>query len=665
MTLSKPVLAIIWVVIALAVVWTGIAVMSMLGRESAPSAPLEAPTPYPTYTPYPIPTPRPPSTPLPAAPAPTPQPTYTPLPTYTPQPTPRPRVVTLVVTATPRSEVVNTPNPRATTTQRNIATATPVATATPIPKLEVTQSGTISAGEYHTCALQSNEWVCWGSNRFGELDIPDGNFVTMSAGSGYTCGLRSTDGFAVCWGYNREGQAYVPEFEFVAISAGTGTTCGLLPIGSPVCWGSRAKYALEFASDPPRHATYEVFDTHKIKIDGFFAYRHRQHTFAEISVGREIACGLRSDGIIRCRDKYNLNNIPKPSDGSQFAAVSISHEHACALLVTGEALCWGNNGYGQLEPPDGQFTTISAGSHHSCGLLWRTGEAVCWGRNNFGQSAPPAGNFAAISAGGNHTCGLRHSGEAVCWGSNEFGQSSPPGTRAQPAPSSFDAATVLARFSTADAVEGEARANAASRIIAEYESGDADDARVLDLLQTLAPELSADERRRAAAALTELSVDDDWDDSDTVAAVNHLATIITGGDFDAEASIAAATELVELYEDGELDAGRALDLMDTIAPMLSIDERTRAAGALARLSADEDWGNADKMEAASEAFRLVTGVPLKAQERVGAAVDLTGAGIKAFGGAGFTDRDIDVGTQVIKKAITGDIQGIINLVFGR
>ena len=263
-----------------------------------------------------------------------------------------------------------------------------------------------------------------------------------------------------------------------------------------------------------------------------------------------------------------------------------------------------------------------------------------------------------------------------------------------PSVSSFDAASVLARFSTPDPVEGEARANAAGRIIALYRAGDADinrlldmlhtmapeiseseartdatdridalyksgDAdinRVLDLLHIMAPELSIEERRRAWDRLEQLSMDDEWDELEAANAAFYLRAIITGDEPNPEERIQAAQEIVALYEAGELDPETALDLMNTIAPGLSINERRQAATVLARLSTDDDWDDADRMEAASEVFRLVTGVPLNAQERIGAAVDLADIGVRIFGAEGhFDDQDVDAVAQIIKQSMAGEL----------
>ena len=254
-------------------------------------------------------------------------------------------------------------------------------------------------------------------------------------------------------------------------------------------------------------------------------------------------------------------------------------------------MCWGRDISGTLDI-DGPFTSISVGWAHTCALDSK-GDAICWGRSDEGQTNAPSGRFTSISAGILHTCGLRENGKIVCWGDNEHGQSSPPDGRfAQPsaraqsgqslvAGASFDAASILARFSTTDAVEGEARANAANEIIAQYESGYADVQRVTELMNKLAPELSADERRRAVNNLSRLADGGEWNKRKTSDAVEQLAVIITSNEVSGAQRIAAAKELVDLYDKGELDGDRALGLLDVIAAELSIEERRQAAGALA------------------------------------------------------------------------------------
>ena len=470
---------------------------------------------------------------------------------------------------------------------------TPRLTAAPTPMVDSNAHITLSAGGYHNCALRENgEAVCWGWNEYGQLNSPEGQLAAISAGwFTHTCGLHP-GGEAVCWGDNEDFQSSSPDGSFMAISAGGGHTCALRENGEAVCWGDNS-YG---QSDPPGGS------------------------FTAISAGGWHTCALRENGEAVCWGDNDDGESDPP--GGSFVAISAARYHTCGLRPGGRVACWGRNENGRATPPGGSFVAISAGSSHNCGLR-PGGEVACWGDNSYGQSktVKPASPFVAISAGGVHTCGLQGNGKVLCWGRNKNGQSnSPSGLFAVPSArafypggssASFDAASILARFSTTDAIEGEKRATAASEIIARHKSGDVDTAESIDLLHTMMPELSLDERRRAAAELARLSEDDEWDDATTAEAVFYLASLVTGSEPNPRERVAAATELVNRYETGNLDDNTALNLMDTIAPELGINERRRAAGSLARLAAEGSWSRENKMRAASETFRLVTGVPAR------------------------------------------------------
>ena len=110
----------------------------------------------------------------------------------------------------------------------------------------------------------------------------------------------------------------------------------------------------------------------------------------------------------------------------RFVAVSTGDEHTCALRADSTAVCWGHNGDGQSETPEGSFSSVSAGSGHSCGL--RTdGTVECWGDDRSGQAAAPGGTFSSVSAGSGHSCGLRTDGTVECWGADWSGQAAAPG----------------------------------------------------------------------------------------------------------------------------------------------------------------------------------------------------------------------------------------------
>ncbi|GDX79953.1 hypothetical protein LBMAG42_17640 [Deltaproteobacteria bacterium] len=103
---------------------------------------------------------------------------------------------------------------------------------------------------------------------------------------------------------------------------------------------------------------------------------------------------------------------PEPE---RFTKVSAGTGHACGLLTTGEATCWGGEGYRETDPPLGEFIDLAAGGDQTCGIR-PTGAIECWGLNEYGQATPPSGPFVSVAAGEKFACALDAAGEATCWG---------------------------------------------------------------------------------------------------------------------------------------------------------------------------------------------------------------------------------------------------------
>jgi alpha-tubulin suppressor-like RCC1 family protein len=123
---------------------------------------------------------------------------------------------------------------------------------------------------------------------------------------------------------------------------------------------------------------------------------------------------------------------------------TVSNNHACAILMSGSAWCWGQNNQGELgdgttigrsQPVNVVFPArviqIEADGDRSCALL--TDRTVwCWGFNGQGQlgigttavSVPnptplPLIDIQEIALGLAHTCALDMSNRLFCWGSND------------------------------------------------------------------------------------------------------------------------------------------------------------------------------------------------------------------------------------------------------
>ncbi len=141
-----------------------------------------------------------------------------------------------------------------------------------------------------------------------------------------------------------------------------------------------------------------------------------------------------------------LMNTAQPTN--QVIAISAGGTHVCALLQTGEVMCWGDNSSGQLG--DGTNTphpapvkvsnlvdavAIAAGGQHTCAIT--KGDGVnCWGYNRYGQLGDGTKSMSnvpvsvtglsdpvvSIATGIDHTCAILREGNVKCWGKNLYGR---------------------------------------------------------------------------------------------------------------------------------------------------------------------------------------------------------------------------------------------------
>ncbi len=190
-------------------------------------------------------------------------------------------------------------------------------------------SGAIALGQSHSCVVATTgELFCWGSNAFGQLGIPVmkpamtstvqlipivGNVATVVAGAQHTCAMSGTE--VVCWGRNTLGQVgngtmvdtATPTTVIFPPGAGTvqsivaadNHTCAVMASGALYCWGGNEEGELRFEVD-------------KNGIDGFSLQPRQSALGIDIT---QVATGLI---------------------------------HSCALSTTGQVVCWGANGDGQI-----------------------------------------------------------------------------------------------------------------------------------------------------------------------------------------------------------------------------------------------------------------------------------------------------------------------------
>jgi len=256
---------------------------------------------------------------------------------------------------------------------------------------------TVTAGYTHACGVKADDTVtCWGYNRSGRSDAPEGEFTTVSAGGDHSCGVK-VDSTVACWGYNGSGQADAPVGEFTTVTAGGDHSCGVKVDSTVACWGNNWLAR----SDAP------------------------EGEFTTVSAGGYRSCGVKVDSTVACWGGNGSGQADAPVGA--FTTVSAGGSHSCGVKVDSTVACWGFNGSGQADAPEGEFTTVSAGGDHSCGVKVDS-TVACWGFNGSGQADAPVGEFTTVSAGWRHSCGVKVDGKVACWGNNDYGQIEAPAT---------------------------------------------------------------------------------------------------------------------------------------------------------------------------------------------------------------------------------------------
>ncbi len=248
--------------------------------------------------------------------------------------------------------------------------------------------GALAAGAAHTCAaVPGIAMRCWGAASDGRL----GNNSTQDVGDNETPAMS----IAVAGTSGVQG-----------IATGGAHTCVVDNSGQVRCFGLGSSGQLGYASAaslPAPGGMVLVGAAAQAMVAG------AAHTCA-IQVDDLVRCwGSGLDGRLGTgtTDDIGVTNTPAdkaPIDLDGLAmALAAGDRHTCALLDGGGVICWGANergqlGYGNqnsvgwsgppasagLVPLPGPARAIAAGGDHTCAVLMG-GEAVCWGANDRGQ----------------------------------------------------------------------------------------------------------------------------------------------------------------------------------------------------------------------------------------------------------------------------------------
>lgn len=270
----------------------------------------------------------------------------------------------------------------------------------------------VSTWAGNSCAIESNQLWCWGSNQSGQKGNGTTGFVNMvsptlmptggtpTSVDVYNNGIcASVSGVGVkCWGANSFGivgtaanPATVPTLIAgtslaTHVAAGTSHACARLSDGSVRCWGYNANGQLGDGTKVNRTAVVAppVFGT------------------VQVSAGQSTSCARSNLGGLSCWGAVNgavagdaVAPMGVPGLINGVTDVAVGHTHACAVQ-SGALKCWGSNSLGQLgiAPPVTSSTTPLA------------------------LPAPMNANVVDVECGHNITCAIKSDGSSYCWGSN-------------------------------------------------------------------------------------------------------------------------------------------------------------------------------------------------------------------------------------------------------
>lgn len=262
----------------------------------------------------------------------------------------------------------------------------------------------------------------------------------------------------------------------VEVGIGGNHTCARFNNGALSCWGNgndgRTGYASEdnIGDDEPAGSFGVVdLDGPIVSVQGSIS-----HTCVRYA-GGEVRCfGRASDGQLGYGNVEIIGDDEAPASApfvdlggpTAFIATEGGSFHTCAVLMTGELVCWGRNTDGRLgyaagaqnqtvgddETPaewvaqhgpvqvGGNVTQIVTGFAHTCALL-DDATVRCWGIGDAGQlgygngetigddetpaSAGPVdvgGPVASLGSGWYHTCAVLQTGQVKCWGRGNEGR---------------------------------------------------------------------------------------------------------------------------------------------------------------------------------------------------------------------------------------------------
>lgn len=255
--------------------------------------------------------------------------------------------------------------------QGQLGNGTTAASAVPMPVSGGLKFTSIAAGAFNTCGIATGGAAyCWGDNFEGQLGDSTRNagltpvavkgghtFSSLSVAYRGACGV-TTGGEAWCWGGVMAPSipVLVPGgLNLRSVTLGLVTSCGVAVGGTAYCWGYNGFGQLGVGPS--------VTSGGPLAVAGGLTYTTVStswyHNCAVATGGQAYCWGRDQQGELGNGVTGDTVYTPTPVAGSlSFATITTGTDVSCGLTTSGAVYCWGWNNQGQIG--DGTTSDRSA-----------------------------------------------------------------------------------------------------------------------------------------------------------------------------------------------------------------------------------------------------------------------------------------------------------------
>lgn len=177
----------------------------------------------------------------------------------------------------------------------------------------------------------------------------------LAVGDGQICATVVGTGALKCWRGGDTVSSPSGSEQFVSISAGSDFFCGILKNSSQVrCWGNNS------TAD---------------RIEKGFG----NMSMTSITAGGSHVCGLNITGYLVCEGNNYSGQLDAPIGWAmEYSELSLGANHSCAIRQNRSVVCWGGGGQFSVNQTV-TFELIASGLNFTCGLTTGNLTVRCWG----------------------------------------------------------------------------------------------------------------------------------------------------------------------------------------------------------------------------------------------------------------------------------------------